>query len=507
MKTNKALTPTQLREKLQQTLAFHKNGQLNEAIDGYELIIPHLAGNNQILLQLLGNIGAIYMSLGRNQDAQRHFEHAIELDSKNAQAHFNLAVILTSKLNQHAKALKHCALAIKFDDQNYKAYHLMGNIMQNLGKDSEAERYYGIADNLAKELDPNYVSISTTGDSAISAEHNEDVEVGYVRKISQRVFSVDQPAASASSGLQIQLHSTEPLVLTVDDFLSSEECDYIVAKSKAMLQPSFTMGNSVKLSDTYQQQQDGGSGKSDSSTIDAKFIVDQEDSMLFRSSYNTWLSIDEKLQSIQMKLSELLKLPLPYIQRHSEDLQVVRYFLGGQFKVHQDSSAFHSRLCTILFYLNDISAKTSPASEGDPDITATKDECRGGGTWFPYASSITNEGLSTAGVENIDTAVLKALNTYEAIQDSKEPLNKTLLPGVTVEPKKGRVAIFFNYRLSDDQLDPLAVHAGLPLELVTANNQEDMKNCRPRETKKEDYEKWVANYWIKFDKSHLQELY
>ena len=58
---------------------------------------------------------------------------------------------------------------------------------------------------------------------------------------------------------------------------------------------------------------------------------------------------------------------------YKKDLQVVHYTEGGQFKVHHDSSSFHPRLLTSLFYLN------------SPSISNG-----GGETWFPFAKSSLN---------------------------------------------------------------------------------------------------------------------
>ena len=53
-------------------------------------------------------------------------------------------------------------------------------------------------------------------------------------------------------------------------------------------------------------------------------------------------------------MAALTGLPRRFVRAHSEELQVVRYGRGGRFKAHHDSSAFHPRLLTALFYLNDV---------------------------------------------------------------------------------------------------------------------------------------------------------
>ena len=74
--------------------------------------------------------GALYMQKGDYPEAQSAFKAATVSQPTNINAHFNLAVLLTSKLNQHLPALRHCGTALKLDSSNVKALHLMGNILQ-----------------------------------------------------------------------------------------------------------------------------------------------------------------------------------------------------------------------------------------------------------------------------------------------------------------------------------------------------------------------------------------
>ena len=80
------------------------------------------------------------MNNGEYSLARDHFDNAVQLTPSSAPARYNLAIVLTSQLEQHAKALKHCALAMKYDPSHYKAVHLMGNIMQSLGKEEDAQK-------------------------------------------------------------------------------------------------------------------------------------------------------------------------------------------------------------------------------------------------------------------------------------------------------------------------------------------------------------------------------
>jgi prolyl 4-hydroxylase len=175
------------------------------------------------------------------------------------------------------------------------------------------------------------------------------------------------------------------------------------------------------------------------------------DDSLYRSSYNAWLHAgDEVTIRLQNRLAEVTGFPVQLFQQKSEDLQVVKYDAGGQFKVHHDSSAFHPRLLTALLYLNNV----------PPGM--------GGETWFPFAGERKNFDLS------VEEAISTALNMH---------LNPIDQPGLLVTPVEGDAIIFFNHLLSGD-IDPAAVHAGLPIT-------------------NERNKKWVANYWVEQDFKYL----
>jgi hypothetical protein len=129
-------------------------------------------------------------------------------------------------------------------------------------------------------------------------------------------------------------------------------------------------------------------------------------------------------------------------------------------QVHQDSSAFNPRLLTALLYLNDV----SPTA--------------GGETWFPYADNGgggdgDGDGDERVFPETVEDAIAAALRWHT-------PEGPHARPGLSVAPKRGDAIIFFNHQLNG-QLDPAAVHAGLPVVGGA------------------DTEKWIANYWLDND--------
>jgi hypothetical protein len=182
---------------------------------------------------------------------------------------------------------------------------------------------------------------------------------------------------------------------------------------------------------------------------------------------------DETLSKVQERLAKLLSIPLGYIKQKSEDLQVVKYNIGGQFKPHQDSSAFHPRLLTALMYLNDFEQQ------------GASNYVQGGETWFPFADS--NEDSPNTSIEE---SVLRALNVYE---DSKYED----LPGIKVVPRRGRILVFFNF-LANGKIDPFAVHAGLPITRTTDSLEASIDKS---------ISKWIANYWLDYDESILRQFY
>ena len=133
-------------------------------------------------------------------------------------------------------------------------------------------------------------------------------------------------------------------------------------------------------------------------------------------------------------------------------MQVVKYEIGGQFKVHQDSSAFHPRLLTVLIYLQ------APYE--------------GGETWFPYANE--NGASCSEGIE-----LPSNIELNEAITDAlKRSENKLTMGGFKAKPIEGSALIFFNHVDSNSGVDSSAVHAGMPVL---------------------DGEKWIANFWVDND--------
>lgn len=216
--------------------------------------------------------------------------------------HFNLAVVLTSKLEKHAKALKHCTKSLKLDPSNYKAMHLLGIIFQNLGRAEEAEKYFVMAEELANPSSPPTQS-SDTGITNNNSNRLDNKEYSIAKAFeSMRIYTMEEGDAYDhmidEKLFTLKCVSTAPRIFIIQGFLSQQECDYIIAKANPNLEKSFVMGNSVS---------------SNREEVETK---------PYRSSENAWLPADAKLQRIQTRLAEIVGIPTAYVKQKSEELQV-----------------------------------------------------------------------------------------------------------------------------------------------------------------------------------------
>ena len=116
-----------------------------------------------------------------------------------------------------------------------------------------------------------------------------------------------------------------------------------------------------------------------------------------------------------------------------ENLQVLRYDVGGEFKLHHDANEETPRTLSLLLYLN---------GKGE--------------TWFPLAtddpSLAVNPRLPTLTDSTSRSAALQAL---EGVVPGRD--------GLLLSPNKGDAVAFYNF--VDDghgMLDRFAFHAGMP---------------------------------------------
>eukprot|EP00775_Hariotina_reticulata_P005585 gene5585-5824_t len=73
----------------------------------------------------------------------------------------------------------------------------------------------------------------------------------------------------------------------------------------------------------------------------------------YRTSYGTFIKrkADKMIEDIELRVARWAQIP----PIHTEDMQVLRYGLGQQYKPHMDSlrdQVAGPRVCTVLLYLN-----------------------------------------------------------------------------------------------------------------------------------------------------------
>ena len=429
---------------LQNALKLHKAGDLKNAIVEYEKLVPHVDKvTSSVGASIHSNIGAILLQQGDYEGAKKAFLDATTVEPDNVNAHFNLAVTLTSKLGQHAQAIRHVGKVLKLQPEHVKGLHLLSNIMQSLGREEDASKYLMMAQQASRsDVDANAgngvpaATVGPTGESSLTSKGGTGWQYRLLSRASvgKQVFigttgAKERPQSPETSMLCL---SKEPLIFRITSLLSPEECEAIIERAKPHLATSFVTG-----------------GDQDSSKE------------AYRTSQNAWLSADELLERIQYRLGQLLGMTeseAMSFRAAAEELQVIKYDVGGQFKVHHDSADFHPRVLTLLIYLNDIEVSNTGRT--------------GAGTWFPYAGQ---NGISHEGIDSVDDANRRALSAYanEVFEDL----------GIVEVPRRGNAVLFFNHVPSGAK-DPLAVHAGLP---VGSGEEDSMRGVS----------KWAANYWFR----------
>lgn len=316
----------QLQRSLQLAVTAHKAQDLATALQHYSEVLAI----NPSLPAIHNNMAAIRLAQGDQKGAASSWERAVELKPDYAEAHYNLAVVLSEQ--GHAslpRAEEHCALALEHRPEYVQAHHLMGNILASRQQDPAATASYERAAKLASAAQE-----ARVGDAPFRWD---GVAVGHTRRL----------RLEEGRECEMETLALSPLVLRVSGFLDAAECERLVALAAPRLQASLTMGDMQAAERT-------------SSSV---FIGAAEDPLL---------------GMLQRRLAALTQLPLDLVQR-SEDLQVVHYMSQQRFGMHHDSSAFQPRLLTAFYYLNHVDEGGEtlfPAADGAmaPDEALRLDE-------------------------------------------------------------------------------------------------------------------------------------
>lgn len=232
------------------------------------------------------------------------------------------------------------------------------------------------------------------------------VRVGFTRSI--ELYSI-MPHGSPffknmSRAVTLETLSLVPLVLSVEGFLSDDECTYIQETAEPHMEYS-----EVTLMD-----KDQGRPASDFRTSQSAFIRAHDDAILTDIDYRT---------------ASLVRIP----RRHQEDVQVLRYDVTEKYDSHADyfdpalytkdkrtlaliRNGHRNRMATVFWYLSDVE--------------------KGGETVFPRFNG------------------------------AQETSMKDCKTGLKVKPEKGKVIIFYSMT-PDGALDEYSLHGACPVQKGT----------------------------------------
>ena len=220
--SQKDLSEKDLVTLINDAIALHKKGEFEDALLHYELGLPELEIKNAgMASSLYGNAGALYMQTGQNLAAKAKFLKAVECSPSNSQAHYNLAIILTSKLGDHETALFHVEKALDLGYDEEKCFHLKANILQDMNREEEAVGLFISAEEKARE------------------KHSSSVETNM--KLDRRSFlwrvlhskldeiiGRENLVGGEKNIISMKCISERPLMFLVDALVSQSECEHIM---------------------------------------------------------------------------------------------------------------------------------------------------------------------------------------------------------------------------------------------------------------------------------------
>ena len=197
----------QLQRSLQLAVAAHKAHDLVTALQHYSEVLAI----NPSLPAIHNNMAAVRMAQGDQEGAASSWEKAVKLKPDYAEAHYNLAVVLSERgETSSSKAEEHCQLALEHRPEYVQAHHLMGNILASRQQAADATASYARAATLASAAQEERAGAST----APAPFRWDGVAVGHTRRL----------RLTEGRECVMETLALSPLVLRVSDFLDADEC-------------------------------------------------------------------------------------------------------------------------------------------------------------------------------------------------------------------------------------------------------------------------------------------
>ena len=258
------------------------------------------------------DIGAIEMQDNHFEEAVKSFQASVQANSQSAEGWYNLAVA-QFQLKDFLRCMQSCSKATALAPGMHTAHHLLGLVMQELGRPADAQQCFLSAQSIASQ---SASGARTPAKKTCIALQRLWLALTKDRKV---CLKLDLPAGAKPNLAVMERLSTRPLLFRTSPLITPTECAAIMTMASASLSASHVTGEA--------SANHGSRGEA------------------YRSSTTAWLSPSESsvLQKLTHWVAKLSGLPLAYVRLKSERVQVVRYADGGEFRLHQDSSAFHPR--------------------------------------------------------------------------------------------------------------------------------------------------------------------
>jgi tetratricopeptide (TPR) repeat protein len=127
-----------------------RNGYFTDAIGQYERAFQ-TATDMPTRALALSNIGSAYLDLKNNEQAERNFQRALQLDPKNVPALLG-TVVVAEKKRDFELAIQQCATAVSIQPSDL-GYELLGRAYEQSGKSAEAAAAYAQAQRLSSNYE------------------------------------------------------------------------------------------------------------------------------------------------------------------------------------------------------------------------------------------------------------------------------------------------------------------------------------------------------------------
>jgi tetratricopeptide (TPR) repeat protein len=126
-----------------------EHGHLDEAIEQEKRVIS-LTSDPGLLAAIYANLGSAYRALGADGDARENYEHALRLNSGQANAYLGLGQLL-EKQNKLAEAISNYSRAVELHPTD-RGFLFLGHVLANAGRRAEALAAYQQALKISPDL-------------------------------------------------------------------------------------------------------------------------------------------------------------------------------------------------------------------------------------------------------------------------------------------------------------------------------------------------------------------